>query len=788
MMRFILYVLLLFLGLSLKAQSINRIEGDTVKIQKRTNSKTYLKVAGDINITGDPTSGHLSHSVLTTEKDTLYLSQKHGFGLKLTGNSIAPINGAWEIYDDGSAELDGIITNSIFCTHNFQVPADTNFISSLWLGATGVFNPSFIAVPNGILHTYNPFTHIWDKYLKNSDLSSSLSNYATTSKVQSDSNTLATAINGKQAALGFTPYNATNPSGFITNSSLTPYVLSTKQQADSNTLATAINGKQAALGFTPYNATNPSGFITSSSLTPYVLSTKQQTDSNTLAAAINGKQTALGFTPYNATNPSGFITSSSLTPYVLSTKQQADSNTLATAINGKQAALGFTPYNVTNPSGFITSSSLTPYATTAKVQGDSTTLSAATNSKLNITDTVNIRPKLVAGSNITIAGTYPNLTIGGSNPLTNFTDGAVLFSKSQAITEDSLNLYYNNVTARLGIGAITSGNTLINPPMTSNTLPVPFVASINAAPSGGSAFNLCSNPTVNVLFNGSSPWWWQINMGTPIPTNSYSITPVYGYQYTPSTFKWLGSNDGSNFDTLDSRTSFSSFNNGLPYTFNYNRVSSATYQYYRLYITATNVYQPYLTAIGLYNSTTTHLIPLAKLGITTVSPAEKGQIIQGVVLQSANLSEWQSSSGNILAKVDASGNIKTGGTLTVVGALLDSSTITSTSNIIGKTFNTTIAPTAITGAGGSGTAYFSEPFQGTATNGGYKKIMIYLNAFVSSGGTTITYSSSGGIAFTNTPFVTGTSSCVSAVGSPSATAITITTASPLTGYIFLEGN
>ena len=69
-------------------------------------------------------------------------------------------------------------------------------------------------------------------------------------------------------ALGFTPYNNTNPAGYITG-------------ITSGNVVTA-------LGFTPYNATNPSAYIsgiTSGNVT-----------------------TALGFTPYNATNPSGYTT------------------------------------------------------------------------------------------------------------------------------------------------------------------------------------------------------------------------------------------------------------------------------------------------------------------------------------------------------------------------------------------------------------------------------------------------------------------------------------------------
>jgi len=57
-------------------------------------------------------------------------------------------------------------------------------------------------------------------------------------------------FNNKQDALGFTPYNATNPDGFI--SGITSGMVTT------------------ALGFTPYNATNPSGYITSSALSSYV--------------------------------------------------------------------------------------------------------------------------------------------------------------------------------------------------------------------------------------------------------------------------------------------------------------------------------------------------------------------------------------------------------------------------------------------------------------------------------------------------------------------------------------
>ena len=100
------------------------------------------------------------------------------------------------------------------------------------------------------------------------------------------------------AALGYTPYDDTNPDGFI--SGITSSDVTT------------------ALGYTPYDDTNPDGFISG-------------IDSSDVI-------TALGYTPYNATNPDGFIsgiTSSDVT-----------------------TALGYTPYDSTNPDGFISSASL----------------------------------------------------------------------------------------------------------------------------------------------------------------------------------------------------------------------------------------------------------------------------------------------------------------------------------------------------------------------------------------------------------------------------------------------
>jgi hypothetical protein len=108
------------------------------------------------------------------------------------------------------------------------------------------------------------------------------------------------------SALGFTPYNATNPSGYI--SGITSGMVTT------------------ALGFTPYNSTNPSGYITG--ITSGMVTT------------------ALGYTPYDASNPSGYITSSALSSYVpytgATTNVNLGTRTLTTpTINGVSGLLSF---------------------------------------------------------------------------------------------------------------------------------------------------------------------------------------------------------------------------------------------------------------------------------------------------------------------------------------------------------------------------------------------------------------------------------------------------------------
>jgi hypothetical protein len=124
-------------------------------------------------------------------------------------------------------------------------------------------------------------------------------------------------------ALGFTPYNSTNPAGYLTTSTvlntvLTPYAVGANSAVTAtDTIETAIEKLQGQV-----NARVPSTRTITINGTTFDLSADRSwtiaggvTSFNTRTGAItlsSGDVTsALGFTPYNSSNPNGYITSSS---------------------------------------------------------------------------------------------------------------------------------------------------------------------------------------------------------------------------------------------------------------------------------------------------------------------------------------------------------------------------------------------------------------------------------------------------------------------------------------------
>ena len=127
-------------------------------------------------------------------------------------------------------------------------------------------------------------------------------------------------FNNKQDALGFTPYNATNPDGYI--SGITSGMVTT------------------ALGFTPYDSANPDGYITSSALTPYAPLSNPTFTTAITTPIINGVSGNLAFN--NAVQTSGAITAFTFT------KPNNTGQTASTQINGFVVNGGTRQWNTGN--------------------------------------------------------------------------------------------------------------------------------------------------------------------------------------------------------------------------------------------------------------------------------------------------------------------------------------------------------------------------------------------------------------------------------------------------------
>ena len=233
-------------------------------------------------------------------------------------------------------------------------------------------------------------------------------------------------------ALGFTPYNNTNPAGYITG-------------ITSGNVVTA-------LGFTPYNATNPSGYIT--------------------GITSGNVTTALGFTPYNATNPSGYTTNvgtvtsvSGTAPISVATGTSTPAISMAVATasaNGYMTstyalkldgiAAGAQPGTVTSVSGTapisVATGTSTPAismaAATASVNGYMTSTYALKLDGIAAGATNNIGTVTSVGGTGTVSGITLTGTVTGSG---NLTLGGTIGTLNQDTTGSSASCTGNASTA-----------------------------------------------------------------------------------------------------------------------------------------------------------------------------------------------------------------------------------------------------------------------------------------------------------------------------------------------------
>lgn len=131
--------------------------------------------------------------------------------------------------------------------------------------------------------------------------------------------------------------------------------------------------------------------------------------------------------------------------------------------------------------------------------------------------------------------------------------------------------------------AVNPTSTLV-PTMTSNTTPSGVASADNAA--NGAAWYAFDTSTSTRWYtaNTTLPHWIQYQFTVQTTVASYSVLNVD--DILMRSWKFQGSNDGTNWTDLDVHTSDSSQSNGVTVT--YNLAAPATYQYFRLYITASS--------------------------------------------------------------------------------------------------------------------------------------------------------------------------------------------------------
>ena len=272
----------------------------------------------------------------------------------------------------------------------------------------------------------------------------SLSGGNTVTLPQTDTANLSARIDAKQATLGFTPYNSSNPAGYI-SSVPTNYM----RYVDTASLSNRINGKQ------------PAGTYLTSVPSTYM----QYQDTASLSNRINQKQANLGFTPYNASNPSGYISTVPATymKYVdtaslsarIDTKQPAgayltavpstymrytDTASISARIDGKQPIGSYLTAVPANYMKYADTASLSNRIDGKQVAGSYATTSQLA-AKMNYTDTAAMLAPYTRTANVPA-----------------YSAGAGIAISSNVISTTASIVYLSNVTiAESAVVAIAAG-------------------------------------------------------------------------------------------------------------------------------------------------------------------------------------------------------------------------------------------------------------------------------------------------------------------------------------------
>ena len=481
------------------------------------------------------------------------------FGTKIYAQNIA-INATGGL-PDGSAMLDISSTNKGFLaprmttTQQNAIPlpaaglllfntTDNVFKVNTGTPASPIWTPLLFSGGSGSISSVNGLTNTTQLFATgttgsdfgiNSTGSTHTFNIPTASATNRGALSAAdwTTFNGKQTALGFTPYNATNPSGYISSSSIAG--------ATDATITTPANGQ-----LLQYNISTGKWVNT----TPSFLSSYTETDP--VVKAINGIVKSNGTTISAAVagtdyvTPSGSITgnaatvttNANLTGPITSignaTSIASQTGTGSTFVMSASPTLTGTPLAPTAIAGTNTTQIATTAFVTAAVSGGTTTnftgnlagdvtgtQSATVVGKINGTALSGLGTGIL--KNTTATG-VPSIAVAGTDYLTPTGNGSAL----TGITESQV----TNLTADLALKAPLASPTLTGTPLAptaiagTNTTQLATTAFVTNAVSGGTTTNFSGNLAGEVTGTQSS---------TVVGNAAVIAKTLTGYTSTPGT-------------------------------------------------------------------------------------------------------------------------------------------------------------------------------------------------------------------------------------------------------------
>ena len=207
------------------------------------------------------------------------------------------------------------------------------------------------------------------------------------------------------------------------------------------------------------------------------------------------------------------------------------------------------------------------------------------------------------------------------------------------------------------VGSAFTGSSLLSPVMTSDTTPSPYVVSASQELGGYPASAAFDNNLGTDWLTSTSPTGTiEIDMSSATSINYYTIAPSHlTTAASPENWTFQGSNDNSAWSTLDTESGVTNWVASVPEIFKLG--STYSYRYYRLNVTQNDGYP----VLGISEFTFGLLPnPLAKLNIKTDNTTDKGIIVEATTSQTADLQEWQNSSGANLSVVTSAGYVGIG--------------------------------------------------------------------------------------------------------------------------------